>query len=240
MPSSILVIDSDPAVQQLLAFNLRSAGHQLSCADDAETALLMIDDSLPDMVLVEWDLPGSCGVSLIRRLRAQARTRDLPIIMLSARSSEQDKILALDVGADDYVTKPFGPRELIARVHALLRRRSPHAAPGTVNMAGLRLDPRTQRVTAGARQIDMGPVEFRLLNFLMHHPERVHTRSQLLDNVWGRDVILDERTVDAHVGRLRGALQSTPHQAHIETVRGSGYRFVAKGGRPQSGWQQAA
>ena len=179
------------------------------------------------MVLLEWDLPGQSGIALIRRLRAHPRARDVPIIMVSARDGEHDKVLALESGADDYITKPFSPREMIARIHALLRRRAPHAAADTVQMAGLRLDPSTHRVTAGARQLALGRIEFRLLNFLMHHPERVHSRSQLLDKVWGNHVFLDERTVDAHVGRLRSALQPSGHQEHIETVRGSGYRFVA-------------
>jgi two-component system phosphate regulon response regulator PhoB len=155
--------------------------------------------------------------------------------MVTARSSEQDKIMALESGADDYITKPFSPREMLARVQAVLRRRQAHsyAAPDAVQMAGLRLDPSTLRVTAGSHQLALGRVEFKLLNFLMHHPERVHTRAQLLDQVWGNSVYLDERTVDAHVGRLRSALQASGHQEHIETVRGSGYRFVAWDARKQ-------
>jgi two-component system phosphate regulon response regulator PhoB len=230
MHASILTIDSDPAVQQLLALNLRQAGHQPLCALDAESALLMMEAALPALLLLEWDLPGQSGLSLLRRLRAQQRTRDLPVIMLTARAAEADKILALEGGADDYVTKPFSPRETLARMHAVLRRQQPHAeagSHGTVQMAGLRLDPATLRVTAAGRQLLLGRVEFRLLNFLMHHPERVYSRAQLLDLVWGADACLDERTVDAHVGRLRGALQPSGHHEHIETVRGSGYRFVA-------------
>ncbi len=235
MQAHILVIEPERAFQELIGANLQRAGHQVSTGADAETAILMLDEGppnrLPDLILLEWDLPGQCGVSLIRRLRAQAGTRDLPIIMVSARSAEHDKVLALESGADDYITKPFSPREMLARIHALLRRRAPHAAVDTVQMAGLRLDPGTHRVTAGTRQLALGRVEFRLLNFLMHHPERVHTRSHLLDQVWGNHVFLDERTVDAHVGRLRSALQPSGHQEHIETVRGSGYRFVAWDGR---------
>jgi two-component system phosphate regulon response regulator PhoB len=230
MPFHILVVD-DPAVQQLMELNLSRAGHQVDCCLDAESALVLLDEDLPDMLVLEWDLPGQSGVALIRRLRARQATRDLPIIMVSSRSAETDKIMALEYGADDYLTKPFGPRELIARIQAVLRRRAPQpvqpAAQHTVQMAGLRLDPGTQRVTAGARQLVLGPVEFRLLNFLMHHPERVHSRAQLIDQVWGDQAELDERTVDAHVGRLRSALQPSGHQQHIETVRGSGYRFNA-------------
>ena len=226
MPAHILVVDPDSRARQLIAQNLHRAGHQCSCTDAAEAALLSIGDSLPDLLLLEWDLPGQCGVSLVRRLRAQPRTRELPLIMLSARAAEQDKILALESGADDYITKPFSPRETLARIHALLRRRVPAGAADTIQMAGLRLDPGTHRVTAGAQPLSLGRVEFRLLNFLMHHPERVHSRAQLLDQVWGSQVYLDERTVDAHVGRLRSALEPSGHQRHIETVRGSGYRFV--------------
>jgi len=241
MSAQILVVEAEPAIQQLIGLNLTRAGHGVAYAADAESALLLLDEQvLPDMVLLEWTLPGQSGVALIRRLRAEPRTRELPIIMVSARACEQDKILALESGADDYITKPFSPREMIARIHALLRRRAPHAAADTVQMAGLRLDPSTHRVTAGTRQLALGPVEFRLLNFLMHHPERVHSRSQLLDKVWGNHVFLDERTVDAHVGRLRSALQPSGHQEHIETVRGSGYRFVAWDARVKLGWQTAA
>ncbi|MDB5936299.1 MAG: DNA-binding response regulator [Massilia sp.] len=240
MSAYILVVEAELAVQQLIGLNLTRAGHRVKCVPDAEAALDSLAEALPEMVLLEWDLAGQSGIALIRRLRAHPRARDVPIIMVSARGGEQDKVLALESGADDYITKPFSPREMIARIHALLRRRAPHAAADTVQMAGLRLDPGTHRVTAGARQLALGRVEFRLLNFLMHHPERVHTRSQLLDKVWGNHVYLGERTVDAHVGRLRSALEPSGHQEHIETVRGSGYRFVAWDARVKLGWQSAA
>jgi two-component system phosphate regulon response regulator PhoB len=240
MSAHLLVVDSDAAMQELMRLNFTRAGHVVESTADAESAMLVLDDCLPDMMLLEWDLPGQAGVSLIRRVRAQPRTRELPIIMVSARASEHDKIMALEAGADDYITKPFSPREMLARIQALLRRRAPHAAHDTVQMAGLRLDPSTHRVTAGAHQITLGRVEFRLLNFLMHHPERVHSRSQLLDQVWGDHVFLDERTVDTHVGRLRHALQASGHHDHIETVRGSGYRFVVWEARARLGWQAAA
>jgi two-component system phosphate regulon response regulator PhoB len=241
MPTHILVVD-EPAVQQLLALNLAGAGHRVVSCGDAESALVLIEEEVPDMVVLEWDLPGQSGVALIRRLRARSATRDVPIIMVSARSGEPDKVLALECGADDYLTKPFGPRELLARIHTVLRRRAPQGsgavARETVQMAGLCLDPGTQRVTAGARQLALGPIEFRLLDFLMHHPERVHSRAQLIDKVWGHHAVLDERTVDAHVGRLRSALQPSGHQEHIETVRGSGYRFRAWDAR--RAWHAAA
>jgi two-component system phosphate regulon response regulator PhoB len=229
MPAAhILVIESTPAIQELIALNLGMAGHQISRATDAESAMLMLEDSLPDLVLLDWNLPGQSGLSLVRRLRAQSHTRRLPIMMVTARCGEPDKIMALEAGADDYMTKPFSPREMVARVHCLLRRwQQISATESPVQLAGLRLDPCTQRVTAGSRELALGRVEFKLLNFLMSHPERVHTRAQLLDQVWGSAVYLDERTVDTHVGRLRSALQPSGYQQRIETVRGSGYRFVA-------------
>jgi len=227
MSAHVLVVDPDPAVRQLLELNLTRAGHVVGLCADAESALVALAAGVPDMLLLEWDLPGESGEALVRRLHAQARMRELAIIMVAQRAGEHDKILALESGADDYVTKPFNPRELLARMQAVLRRRTPYVSVDVVQMAGLRLDPATQRVVAGTRAVALGAVEFRLLNFLMHHPERVHTRSQLLDMVWGRHAVLDERTVDAHVGRLRHALQPSGHQEHIETVRGTGYRFVA-------------
>jgi two-component system phosphate regulon response regulator PhoB len=238
MTSHVLLVDPDATCQEVLAFNLGMAGYGVSRARDGESALLLMETAVPDLLLLDWSLPGQSGIVLIRRLRAQWRTRELPIIMLTARAAEQDKIVALETGADDYITKPFSPRETLARVHALLRRRQPQA--GAVQMAGLRLDPATLQVTAGARPLALGRVEFRLLNFLMHHPERVHSRAQLLDHVWGNAACLDERTVDAHVGRLRSALQPSGHQRHIETVRGSGYRFVAWQGRRAGAQGRAA
>ncbi|UUZ49997.1 winged helix-turn-helix domain-containing protein [Massilia sp. B-10] len=239
MPASLLVVDADPAAQDLIRLNLTRAGHAVACAAHAEAAQLLLEQRLPDLLLLEWDLAGESGLALVRRLRARPRTRDLAIIMVSARSGEHDKIMALEAGADDYITKPFGPREMIARVHRCCCGAPLHAADDAVQMAGLRLDPGTHRVTHGARQLDLGRVEFRLLNFLMHHPERVHSRAQLLDQVWGSHVFLDERTVDAHVGRLRSALAASGHHDHIETVRGSGYRFVAWDAQARHGWQAA-
>ncbi|MCE3264821.1 MAG: two-component system response regulator [Pseudoduganella sp.] len=228
MSFNILVIDSDPAVQQLLAHNLGQAGYAVQCHGDALTALDALERTLPEAVLLEWDLPGLSGLGLIRRWRAAPTTQDLPLLMLSSRCAEQDKVLALESGADDFICKPLGPRETIARLHAVLRRRRPGGMPGALQLAGLRLDPHTLSVTAGDHQLNLGRVEFRLLNYLMHHPGRVHSRAQLLDQVWGSHVFLDERTVDAHVGRLRNALQPSGLQDAIQTVRGSGYRFRAQ------------
>jgi len=223
MPATILLIDSDAAARQLMALNLTQAGHAVGIAHNADEGRRRAVLDQPDLVLLEWDLPDESGLWLLRCLRAQA---DIPVIMLTARSAEQDKVLALESGADDYITKPFGPREAIARVHAVLRRRQPQQLQQP-QQGGLSLDPRTQRVRAGNCELVLGRVEFRLLNFLMQHPQRVHSRAQLLDQVWGNAVFLDERTVDAHVGRLRSALQPSGHHSQIETVRGSGYRFVA-------------
>jgi two-component system phosphate regulon response regulator PhoB len=238
MSVHILVVEADRGARQLIELNLTCAGHTVTCCSDAESALVLLDEQQPDLLVLEWDLPGQSGLDLIRRARTQPRTRELALIMVAARCGEHDKVLALESGADDYLTKPFNPRELLARIHAVMRRHAPSAAAATVQLAGLRLNPGTQRVTAGARQLALGAVEFRLLSFLMHHPEWVHSRAQLLDKVWGSHVCLGERTVDTHVGRLRSALQPSGHQEHIETVRGSGYRFVAWGGR--AGAQRAA
>lgn len=226
MRANILVVEDEPAIQELIAFNLNLSGHNVMLADDAESAMRQVNADLPDLMLVDWMLPGQSGVNLIRSLRSQQKTRDLPIIMLTARGEHQDKILGLESGADDYMTKPFNPRELLARIQAVLRRRAPHATSDAVEIAGLRLDPETQRVAVGARLLTLGPTEFRLLQYLMNYPERVHSRASLLDQVWGRDVFVEERTVDTHVGRLRYALEASGHHVMIETVRGSGYRFV--------------
>lgn len=225
MSFNIFVVDSEPAVQQLLTQNLGQAGYTVQCFGDALSALDGLQRTLPEAVLLEWDLPGLSGLALMRRWRAAPLTNELPILMLSARCAEQDKVLALESGADDFICKPLGPRETIARLHAVLRRRRPAGMPGALQVAGLRLDPHTLSVTAGDRQLSLGRVEFRLLNYLMHHPGRVHSRAQLLDQVWGSHVYLDERTVDAHVGRLRSALQPSGLHDAIQTVRGSGYRF---------------
>jgi two-component system phosphate regulon response regulator PhoB len=194
-------------------------------AADAEAAKREVQKALPDLVLLDWMLPGMSGIDFARQLRSDARTRRLPIIMLTARAEERDKIEGLDVGADDYVTKPFSPRELMARIKAVLRRNAPQATDDAVELGGLRLDPATHRVTAGATEITLGPTEFRLLHYLMTHPERVHGRTQLLDQVWGDHVFVEERTVDVHIRRLRAALETSGHDSLIQTVRGSGYRI---------------
>lgn len=229
MAANILLVEDEPAIQELIAANLTRAGHHVLRAGDAETALRLIREALPDLVLLDWMLPGMSGMDLARRLREEERTRGIPIIMLTARGEEQDKVLGLETGADDYITKPFSPRELVARIKAVLRRRSPQVTEDAVAVGGLHLDPATHRVTADGQSLSLGPTEFRLLHFLMTHPERVHSRTQLLDQVWGDHVFVEERTVDVHIRRLRCALEPTGHDALVQTVRGSGYRFSAQG-----------
>ncbi len=225
MAATVLVVEDEPAIQELIAYNLKQAGHQPLRADNAEHALRLVQEALPDLVLLDWMLPGLSGIELARRLRADRRTKAIPIIMLTARADEQDKLTGLDTGADDYITKPFSPRELTARVKAVLRRRAPQMTDDVVQVGALRLDPATHRVSAGNEPIPLGPTEFRLLHFLMTHPERVHSRTQLLDQVWGDHVFVEERTVDVHIRRLRKALEPSGQDALIQTVRGSGYRL---------------
>ena len=225
MPATILLVEDEPAIQELIAANLMRAGHHVVRAGDAETAQRIVRDALPDLILLDWMLPGMSGVEFARRLRGEERTRTIPLIMLTARGEEQDKVMGLEAGADDYITKPFSPRELVARIKAVLRRRAPETTEDPVDLGGLRLDPATHRLAAGGTPVTLGPTEFRLLHFLMTHPERVHSRAQLLDQVWGDHVFVEERTVDVHIRRLRCALEPSAHDALIQTVRGSGYRF---------------
>jgi two-component system phosphate regulon response regulator PhoB len=227
MAATILVVEDEPAIQELIAYNLKQAGHQPLRADNAEQALNLVANALPDLVLLDWMLPGLSGIEFARRLRADKRTRSIPIIMLTARSDEQDKLQGLETGADDYITKPFSPRELNARIKAVLRRRAPEMTDDMVQLGGLKLDPASHRVTGNGEPIELGPTEFRLLHFLMTHAERVHSRTQLLDQVWGDHVFVEERTVDVHIRRLRKALEPTELDGLVQTVRGTGYRFSA-------------
>ena len=227
MAATILVVEDEPAIQELIAYNLKQAGHQPLRADNAEQALKLVANALPDLVLLDWMLPGLSGIEFARQLRADKRTRAIPIIMLTARSDEQDKLQGLETGADDYITKPFSPRELNARIKAVLRRRAPQMTDDTVQLGGLKLNPASHRVTGNGEPVDLGPTEFRLLHFLMTHAERVHSRTQLLDQVWGDHVFVEERTVDVHIRRLRKALEPTELDALVQTVRGTGYRFSA-------------
>lgn len=225
MTSTILVVEDEPAIAELAAVNLSFAGHKVLRAADTDQARTLITAELPDLVLLDWMLPGKSGVQFAQELRSQERTKTIPIIMLTARAGEQDKIDGLEAGADDYITKPFSPRELLARIKAVLRRKAPQLTDDCVTIQGLTLDPVTHRITGHGQILEMGPTEFRLLHFFMTHPERVHSRTQLLDQVWGDHVFVEERTVDVHIRRLRQALTSSGHDHLIETVRGAGYRF---------------
>jgi two-component system phosphate regulon response regulator PhoB len=221
----VLIVEDEPAVAELISVNLRHHGFQPTWAMDSMTAQAEIDASLPDVVLLDWMLPGESGLTLARRWRSHPRTKAVPIIMLTARGDEADRVAGLDAGADDYIAKPFSTRELLARIRAVLRRRAPEPTAGPVQVGELALDAETHRVSFQDRVLKLGPTEFKLLHHLMRNAERVHSRAQLLDKVWGDHVYIEERTVDVHVKRLREALGTAG--AMIETVRGAGYRLSA-------------
>jgi two-component system phosphate regulon response regulator PhoB len=228
----VLVVEDEAAIAELIAINLRHAGYEVTLAGTADAAQLEVDRVLPELVILDWMLPEQSGLQLARRWRGEARTRELPIIMLTARAEEGDKVAGLDAGADDYLTKPFSTQELLARIRAVLRRKAPEALDAAVEVNGLVLNPATRRVTRRLpgrdhdTEVRLGPTEFRLLHFFLTHPERVHSRPQLLDRVWGDHVFIEERTVDVHVKRLREALASVDCAGMIETVRGAGYRLA--------------
>ena len=226
MECSILVVEDDPAIQELLRFTLRKAGFSPMLVASAEDASAVMKGALPDVVLIDWMLPKTSGITLARQLRQNARTANMPIIMVTARGEESDRIEGLETGADDYLVKPFSPRELVARIQALLRRRAPHVSESVLTVGSLSLDPTTYEVTLDGQRILLAPTEFKLLRFLMANPGRVFTRTQLLDKVWGDHVFIEERTVDVHVRRLRQALGEEAGQQLIETVRGAGYRLA--------------
>ena len=228
MTANILVVEDEPAIQELLALNIKQAGYNALRSLSAEHAQQLLRETLPDLILLDWMLPGMSGIEYARRLKSDNMTKAIPIIMLTARGDEYDKVRGLEVGADDYVTKPFSPRELNARIKAVLRRRAPQMTDDPIEIAGLSLDPTTHRVTGNNVNIPLGPTEFRLLHFFMSNAERVHSRTQLLDKVWGDRVFVEDRTVDVHIRRLRNALMVSNHQDLIQTVRGSGYRFSAQ------------
>jgi two-component system, OmpR family, phosphate regulon response regulator PhoB len=227
MPASVLIVEDEPAILELIAVNLQHAGFEPLRARSAEEATRLLSDVLPDVVLLDWMLPGQSGMSLARKLRGDARTREMPLIFLTARAEESDKLAGLESGADDYITKPFSTKELVARIRAVLRRRKPQHGEDPVEVSGLRLDPAAHRVSGHGQALDLGPTEFRLLHYLLTHPNRVYARAQLLDEVWGDHVFIEERTVDVHIRRLRQALAPSGHDALIETVRGSGYALRA-------------
>jgi two-component system, OmpR family, phosphate regulon response regulator PhoB len=225
MDSTILVVEDEPEMQQLIAANLQQAGYRALRAADVPAAETLLREVRPNMVLLDWTLPEILGVTFARRLRGDQRTAAIPIIMLTARAEESDKVTALDAGVDDYITKPFSPRELLARIRAVMRRCAPQLGDDVIEVAGLKLEAVVHRVSASGHDIELGDIEFRMLHFFMTHVERVYSRAQLLDEVWGDQVFVEERTVDVHIRRLRQVLAPTGHDRLIETVRGTGYRF---------------
>lgn len=227
----VLIVEDEPAIAELISVNLRHSGFRPVWTMDSVTAQTELDALVPDVILLDWMLPGESGLTLAKRWRAHPRTKDIPIIMLTARGDEPDRVAGLDAGADDYISKPFSTRELLARIRAVLRRRAPEPQATLVTMGQLSLDAATYRVAFADQPVKLGPTEFKLLHYLMTHAERVHSRSQLLDQVWGDHVFIEERTVDVHVKRLREALGERA-AAMLETVRGAGYRMTtqAQGG----------
>jgi two-component system phosphate regulon response regulator PhoB len=225
-PPRVLIVEDEPSIAELIAVNLRHNGLSPIWAEDGEAAQREIDSVLPDVILLDWMLPGQSGVALAKRWRSDPRVKAVPIVMLTARGDEGDKVQGLDAGADDYITKPFSTQELMARIRAVLRRRAPEQSVDSVSVGDVTLDGATYRVSFQGQALKIGPTEFKLLNYLMRHAERVHTRSQLLDKVWGDHVFIEERTVDVHIKRLREALGDAG--VMVETVRGAGYRFTSQ------------
>ncbi len=225
MAAHILIVEDEKSIREMIVFGLRRAGYQVSEAENCARARAAIADRRPDLLVVDWMLPDMSGLELTRQLKRDKETRELPVIMLTARADEQDKVAGLDSGADDYLTKPFSPRELQARISAVLRRVAPAAAEQVIAFNDLKLDAGSHRVTVADRVVNVGPTEYRLLSFFMTHPERVYSRSQLLDRVWGGNVYVEERTVDVHIRRLRKVLEEHAVDHYIQTVRGAGYRF---------------
>lgn len=228
MKERILVIEDEAAIREMLGYALMKEGYIFEEAADAETARLVLERRKPDLILMDWMLPGLSGVEFAKRLRSNIETREVPIIMLTAKGEETDKVRALDIGSDDYITKPFSTKELLARIRAVIRRTSQKETLDIIEIEGLRLDPETCRVTAGDSNVDISPTEFRLLHFFIRHPEKVYNRAQLLDQVWGQNVYVEERTVDVHIRRLRKTLEPHGFDKYIQTVRSFGYRFSLK------------
>jgi two-component system phosphate regulon response regulator PhoB len=224
----ILVVEDERPIREMIAFGLRRAGFEVREAADAKSGRAEVANKLPDLLLVDWMLPDTSGLEFTRALKRDRETRELPVIMLTARAEEGDKVAGLEGGADDYITKPFSPRELLARINAVLRRALPAEGSERIDIEGLVLDQSSQRVTSGEKTVALGPTEYRMLAFFMTHPERVYTREQLLDRVWGGNVYVEERTIDVHIRRLRKALEEFGYDRLIQTVRGSGYRFSAR------------
>jgi two-component system phosphate regulon response regulator PhoB len=221
----ILVVEDEKPIRDMISFGLRRAGFEVREAMDTRTARAQVANRRPDLMLVDWMLPDMSGLEFTRQIKRDPELRDLPIIMLTARAEESDKVAGLEGGADDYVTKPFSPRELVARINAVLRRVDPQVEGSVIIFEGLSLDPVAHRVTADSRPVTLGPTEYRMLEFFMSHPDRVYSREQLLDRIWGGNVYVEERTIDVHIRRLRKALEEFGYDRMVQTVRGAGYRF---------------
>jgi len=228
MKANVLIVEDESPILELLALNISQAGYNPLRAISAEHAEKLINEALPDIILLDWMLPGMSGIDFAKKLRSNTLTKTIPIIMLTARSEELDKVKGLEVGADDYITKPFSPRELNARIKAVLRRKAPELTEDLLKINGLELNPVSHRVSGNNKPLEMGPTEFRLLHFFMSNPERVYSRSQLLDKVWGSQIFIEDRTVDVHIRRLSNILTQSQHEGSIQTVRGSGYRLSTK------------
>jgi two-component system phosphate regulon response regulator PhoB len=228
MARRVLVVEDEAPIREMLCFVLEQKGYFAVEAEDYDTAISKLVEPYPDLILLDWMLPGGTGINFIKHLKREEITRNIPVVMLTARGEEEDKVRGLEAGADDYITKPFSPKELIARLKAVIRRVTPTAVEDAIDVKGLKLDPVSHRVTAHDEPLDMGPTEFKMLHFFMTHQERVYSREQLLNNVWGTNVYVEDRTVDVHIRRLRKALEPTEHDQLVQTVRGAGYRFSVK------------
>ena len=228
MARRILVVEDEAPIREMVCFVLEQNGYQPIEADDYDAAIARLVEPFPDLVLLDWMIPGGSGIQVIKHMKRDSQLREIPVMMLTARGEEEDRVKGLETGADDYLTKPFSPKELVARVKAILRSISPMAADDLIAMNGLTLDPASHRVTSNENPLEMGPTEFKLLHFFMTHPERVYSREQLLNYVWGENVYVEDRTVDVHIRRLRKALEADGHDKMIQTVRGTGYRFSVR------------
>ncbi|MGL5947713.1 MAG: phosphate regulon transcriptional regulator PhoB [Aeromonas sp.] len=234
MAKRVLVVEDEAPIRDMLCFVLEQKGYQALAAADFTSGMAQLVEPYPDLILLDWMFPGGSGIQFLNALKQAEFTRQIPVVMLTARGEEEDKVRGLEAGADDYITKPFSPKELIARLQAVMRRVSPMAVDETIQIQGLSLDPRSHRVSAeslaaGLQGVELGPTEFKLLHFFMTHPERVYSREQLLNRVWGSNVYVEDRTVDVHIRRLRKALEPSAHAGLIQTVRGAGYRFSTQG-----------
>ena len=228
MAKRILVVEAEVPIREMLCFVLEQKGYETVEAEDYADGLAKVREPYPELIVLDWMMPGGSGIQFIKQLKQDEVTRQIPVVMLTARGEEEDKVRGLEAGADDYITKPFSPKELTARLHAVMRRVSPTSVDEVIEVQGLKLDPVSHRVSAEEKALDMGPTEFKLLHFFMTHPERVYSREQLLNNVWGTNVYVEDRTVDVHIRRLRKAIEETGHDRLIQTVRGAGYRFSTR------------